>query len=130
MAEGKVRVQKFLTEMLDRTEKTQLQIAREIGYERANIITMFKQGLTKVPINKIAPLARSVGADPEYMLRLALHEYIPDVWASIEDILVIPTKEEAEIIKFIRAVTGEPVPRMRNAGQKAKLREFSLSLGQ
>lgn len=128
MAKDTIRVHEFIGELIDRCGKTQLQIAREIGYERPNIIAMFRMGRTKVPIPKVPLLARSIHADPQYLMRLALEEYMPDAWAAICETFVIPTDEEAEIIQFLRAVAGEPIPRMSTPEQKRKLREFGLSL--
>lgn len=58
-------VAQYLTYHINNSDKTQRQIALEIGYTKANIITMFKQGLTKLPLEKIGPLAKGLEIAPD-----------------------------------------------------------------
>src|SRR5271168_2244911 len=55
--------------------KTQREIAQEVGYETPNIISMFKRGESKLPLNKIPLLSKALGVDPAHMFRLALEQY-------------------------------------------------------
>lgn len=48
-------VAREITRMVNSSEKTQHEIAHELGLERSNIITMFKQGRTKLPLNSKRP---------------------------------------------------------------------------
>lgn len=57
--------------------KKQWEIARDVGYEKPNIITMFKQGVSRVPVEKVAPFAISLGADLAELLLLWLGELAP-----------------------------------------------------
>lgn len=101
-------VAKFLTRAIARSGKSQREIAREIGYDKPNIITMFKQGLTKVPLTKVGPLARALGLDPVDLLRLTMAEYAPDTWAAIEDVMgeTLLTSDERVLIHAYRAARG------------------------
>ena len=54
-------VAEFIAAQIAMSDKTQREIALALGYDKPNIITMFKQGLTKIPLNKVAPLARVGG---------------------------------------------------------------------
>ena len=69
----------YLARLIELSPKTQREIATDIGYPKANIITMFKQGTTKVPLEKIPALARALGIDRIEMLRRAMREYAPEI---------------------------------------------------
>lgn len=99
---------KYLAHQIELSDKTQLEIAHEIGYEKPNIITMFKQGTTKVPINKVPMLAKALGLDPAHLLRLALREYAPEILDTIEEALGrAVTHNEFEIIEAVRNATDD-----------------------
>lgn len=112
-ANNTITVRTFLTNQIDMLvgsgEKTQKQIAAEIGYTKPNIITMFKQGLTNLPINKVDAMARAIHADPVFLLRLVLSEYMPDSYETITRILgdtAVYSENEKSIIADIRKVTN------------------------
>jgi AraC-like DNA-binding protein len=102
-------VAEFIADKLAATDKTQRQIAEECGFEHPNVITMFKQGLTKLPINRIGPLAKALDADPVHLLRLVMLEYMPDTWQTVEDIMqsTVLTANELALVRAFRDVTGD-----------------------
>ncbi len=104
-----ITIADFIADRLAESDKTQREIAAECGFETPNIITMFKNGSTKVPLNRIGALAKALDADPAYMLRLAMREYMPDTWDAIEDILqsTVLTTNELKLVRAYREVTGE-----------------------
>lgn len=109
-AKNNITVASYLTDQIDlivgRGEKTQKQIAAELGYTKPNIITMFKQGLTNLPINKVELMAKAIHADPVYLLRLALEEYMPEAYETITKILgetSMYSQVEKDLIKEMRA---------------------------
>ncbi|MCE8526988.1 helix-turn-helix transcriptional regulator [Ruegeria pomeroyi] len=63
--------------------KTQREIANEAGYSNSNIISMMKNGITKIPVEKIPALAAATGVEPAPFIRLALQEYMPETWKVI-----------------------------------------------
>lgn len=80
-------VAEFLADRLAAIDKTQRQVSEECGFDNPNIITMFKTGQTKLPVNRIAALAKALEVNPVHLLRLVMLEYIPDLWESIENIM-------------------------------------------
>jgi transcriptional regulator with XRE-family HTH domain len=112
------RVAEFLAQQITLSGKSQRDIASEVGYENANVITMMKQGLTKIPITKVGAFARALDVDPAYFLRLVLSEYMPETWAAIEDALdgTILTRNERLFIHEYRRRTGntDPIPPVRS----------------
>ena len=97
----------FLDTAIRRSGKTQLQIARECGFPTPNIITMLKQGHTKLPLAKVGAVAKALDVDPAYLLRLALREYLPDTYSAIEDVLSpsMLTENEKDIVNALRRAT-------------------------
>lgn len=109
MAKGKrLLVKDYIEQQLALCNKSQKQVANEIGYDKPNVITMIKQGLTKLPINKVGLLARALNVDPSYLLRLVMSEYHPDSWDTIDEILGtnVVSRQELDLLKFIRKSTG------------------------
>ncbi len=100
----KQSVAEYLTEKIAQSSKTQLEISREAGFGRPNIITMFKKGKTRVPLNRVGSLARALDTNPRDLLRLVLAEYMPETWQSVEEALgqFLLNPEEEEVIKTYR----------------------------
>lgn len=100
-------VAQFLTQALASSGKTQREIAQELGYENANIITMFKQGLTKVPLAKAGSLAKALDVDPVFFFKLLLREYAPETLSAIEEFFETSflTKSEQNLLGSYRHAT-------------------------
>ncbi len=71
---------RFLTSAIRVSGLSQTEIAKRIGYSWPNVISMMKQGQTKVPIDRIPALAQTCGVDERVFLETALAEYQPEVW--------------------------------------------------
>jgi hypothetical protein len=97
-------VAKFLTQRIALCGKSQKTIAKECGYPNSNIVTMFKQGTTKLPLDKVQTMARALDADPRYLLRLVMMEYQPQAWAVIVQMMgagVSVTEDEARLLELV-----------------------------
>jgi transcriptional regulator with XRE-family HTH domain len=57
-----------------RGKKTQGEVAAEAGFATPNMLTMLKQGATKVPLDRVPALAKALDCDPAWLLRLALEQ--------------------------------------------------------
>lgn len=101
-------VAEYLTDAIAHSGKTQKQIAQEMGYDNPNIITMFKQGQTPVPLKKVGPFATALGIDPVCFLRLVMLEYMPETYEAIEQVLAVPllTQREKKLIESFRKTTN------------------------
>lgn len=99
----------FIADRLASTDKTQSEIAEECGFQMQNTVTMFKSGRTKLPLNRIGPLARAINADPAHLLRLVMTEYFRDDWFHIENILhsTVLTANELQLVRAFRDATGD-----------------------
>ena len=68
------RLAKFLeTRILElKFKKSQAEIAEEAGFVNPNMVTMIKQGATKLPLDRVPALAKALECAPSLLLRLAL----------------------------------------------------------
>ena len=80
------KVAEFLDNAINKSTKSQLQIAKESGFPKPNMITMIKQGRTKMPITKVILLANSLDIEPKVLLKICFEEYQPGNWQVIEEI--------------------------------------------
>lgn len=122
MSTSPLSVARYLEHQLAICGKPQKEIAESCGYANANIITMFKNGKTKIPLVTVGPLASALGVDAGYLLRLVIQEYMPDVWTAIESILGrnnLITQSELDLIHVIREASGgRPIDSSNAANRK------------
>jgi transcriptional regulator with XRE-family HTH domain len=95
-------------------KKTQAEIAEEAGFVNPNMVTMIKQGSTKLPIDRVPALAKALESDPALLLRLALEQSEGSTAAAaIYEIIGQPfTKNEMSWISEIREASGDTDPRL------------------
>jgi hypothetical protein len=116
------RIAQYLTRQIDALQgvKSQREIAFEIGYDKPNLISMFKRGESKVPLDKIPALARSIKVDPAHLFRLALEQYWPGTEASVNEIFgTVVTRNETDILRVIRDATKNEDPCLTPELEKA-----------
>ena len=128
MANQKITVAGYITQQLSISPKSQTEITAELGLEKPNIITMFKQGKTKLPINRVPAFANALNIDPIYLLSLTMNEYMPDTWLVIQKLLknALITDYEASILNVIREATHGMNLRPETAIEKEKLKNLVL----
>ena len=121
-------VAQYLTYHINNSDKTQRQIALEIGYTKANIITMFKQGLTKLPLEKIGPLAKALEIAPDELFYKVMNEYMPETFEALSPILCgqLVSKEELELLDNFRTFKRLEAVRLAN-NKRAKPIDFPFS---
>ncbi len=92
--------------------KTQRQIAIEIGYDKPNMISMFKRGEARVPLDKIPLLAKALHVDPTHLFRLALEQYWPNMGDMIAKMFgrIATENEEAILLSRWRTATNNMDP--------------------
>lgn len=102
--------------------KTQREIADQAGFAKANIITMIKNGDTKVPLEKIGKLAKALEVDPIFFYKMCLQEYLPGMWDELEKIFGQPalSQNEVEILEVIRSANVVN-PRIRTDTERRRL---------
>lgn len=98
-------VAEYLDWQINLCGKSQKQIAEEAGFPKPNIITMFKKGDTKLPLEKVGKIAKAIEVDPIHLFKLCMAEYQPDTWKEIQRMFDQPvlTQNELEILEVIRS---------------------------
>ena len=62
-------------------KKSQLQIASEAGFPNPNMVTMIKNGTSKLALDRVPSMARALECDPAYLMRLSLEQAVGDTAA-------------------------------------------------
>lgn len=114
---------RFITAKIKEQElqnKTRTEIAREIGFDRPQYLSMLSAGSSRVPIKRLPGFARALGVDLWHLFRLKMQEEWgedSEIYQALEKNKV--TKNEMEILEFIRETSNQADPplndRMRNA---------------
>jgi len=119
MPATKITVAEFITKKINESGRAQKAIAEELGYEHPNVISMIKSGNTKLPLDKVGKMAAALHVEPIQLLRLALDEYHPGLYATIETCLANPllSKGELQLIQSIRRVLNDVDPELFIVGE-------------
>lgn len=110
---AKSRLTKLISERIAALSgvKDQQTIAWEAGYDRPNNLSMIKAGATRLPLDKVPALAKSLGIDPVFLFRLAVEQHWPALEDSLDKVFgVAHTENAAEILAYINEVSGQPDP--------------------
>jgi transcriptional regulator with XRE-family HTH domain len=125
-----ITVARLFSNAVNNSRLTQREIAQEAGYKRPNLITMFKTGETKIPIDKTPILAKILGLDPKYFLRVALREYHPEVLRAIEGTWPagLLSDNECELILALRQMTNDGDPELETPEHRQALADLASAL--
>lgn len=101
--------------------KSQAEIAALAGYTNPNMITMIKQGSSKVALDRVPALAHALEADPAYVMRLALEQAIGRTAAeAVVEVFGEPvTANEVGWLQAIREASINTDPRLTSRTQAA-----------
>jgi len=90
----------YLEQAIKISGRTQKEIAEAAGFNKPNILTMMKQGVTKIPIAKIPGLAEACGVNVANFVRIVMIEYHPQIWDVIQKhVGEVITDDEPEILQ-------------------------------
>lgn len=89
------------------------------------MLTMVKNGHTRLPLDFVEPLAAALQVDPVHLMRLWLNDYHPATLKLIEGVLgMLSTNNEREIIACIRQAANNTDPVLTKERQKALTKLF------
>jgi len=118
----------YLEERIKTSGVSQTEIAELLGYDHPNVVSMFKTGRTKVPLEKIPALAEILGCSELYFMKLALEEYEPQLWMVIERVFGhLVSENEMDIIDTIRTASAGTDPEMTEEQEQAIIKLFLLT---
>lgn len=106
-------VAQFIAAKIKESGKSQIEIAQACGWPKPNFVTMLKKGDSKLPLDKIGPMAKVLEVQPVYLYWLVMQEYYPETLDAIEHAIrgVMLTDHEKEIIEVYRDLThGRDAP--------------------
>ena len=127
--ENSSEVAALVAEQIRIIGKKQMEIAEEAGFDNPNVITMIKQGRTKLPLAKVGSIAKALELDPIFLLKLCIKEYQPDTWEAISTFMdEMVTADELKVVLEMRNAIGAPYLSALNEEQKQKLQDFILSM--
>ena len=127
--ENKSTVARFIATRIEETGQMQKDIAAKVGFEHPNIITMIKQGKTKLPLDKVGTMARALETDPVELLRMCMEEYHPATWKAIEPYMETGiTAEEGRLLASLRSWAGGPYLAALSDESRGHFEQFMLSL--
>lgn len=110
----KTRIAKLISDRIEELKgvKTQKDIADIVGYKNQNMITMLKQGDSKVALDRVGDLAKALEVDPALMMRLAMEQfYAPSTVRELMTFMETPiTKNEMAFVEVIREASDHVNP--------------------
>jgi transcriptional regulator with XRE-family HTH domain len=87
---------------IDSSKYTQKELAEMIGYKNPNMITMIKQGHSRLAIEKIPAASKALNIDPVKLYKLVMMDANPEVYEATTEIFGEPvTNAERKILAFI-----------------------------
>ncbi len=107
--------------VLELRPKQQSQIAEEAGFKNVNMLSMIKSGTSKLPLDRVAALAKALDCDSKLLFRLALEQQGNETTAlAIAEIFgAIVTRNEAVWLNEIRDASGNSDPSMTTRSRAA-----------
>lgn len=103
------RIAEFLRKRVEElsSRKSQREIALEAGYDKPNIISMFKRGETKVPFDKVPALAKALEVDTIFLLQLQMQQPGGFDTQTVNEILKrLVTENQSFLIQAFAEVEG------------------------
>lgn len=123
------QVANFITSRIEVTNKLQKDIAAKCGFNKANIITMIKQGLTHLPLDKIDPMANVLETDPVQLFEMCMEEYHPSTWKALAPFMESAiSQDEHRMLIALRASIGGPFLSALSNESKLHFENFISSL--
>ncbi len=123
------QVARFIAARIEATGQLQKDIAVKCGFEKPNIITMIKQGTTRLPLDKIGPMAIALGVDPVQLFKMCMEEYHPATWKAIAPLIGSAiSPDELILLTALRRSSGGPLMSELSGESKLRFENFIASL--
>lgn len=114
------RFVKHIDRLITESELIQREIADRLGYEKANIITMFKQGTTRVPLDKVPQLADALDVDRVDLINVWLKDYEPEMLEVVQQNLgVVLSRSERTWVLNLRETFDGVLPAWDERSEEA-----------
>jgi len=108
---GRDKFAALVDDAISFSELTEQELAARLGYPNANVIKLFRKGITRVPLDKVVPIARLLQIDPGDLMREWYRAYYPAGLIDIEEqIAPLLTADEKSWIGGLRRHLGQIPP--------------------
>ena len=104
-----------------RPKKSQIEIATQAGFLNPNMVSMIKNGSSKLALDRVPSFAKALDCDAAYLMRLTLEQTVGGTAAAaLVEILGTPVSEnERGWLAEIREASENSDPRMTGRGRAA-----------
>lgn len=104
-----------------RPNKTQIEIANEVGFPNPNMVSMIRSGASKLALDRVPAMARALECDPKLLFSLALEQTMGSTTAAvIEEIFgTVVTRNEVVWLEEIRNASGHTDPTLTTRNRAA-----------
>jgi len=104
-----------------RPTKCQAEIASEAGFVNVNVLSMFKSGSSRLPLDRVPALAKALEVDPARLLQLALEQWVGSSAARAFDAIfqTVVTRNELVWIEAIREASDRIDPALTSRSRTA-----------
>ncbi|MBY3211504.1 hypothetical protein [Rhizobium laguerreae] len=125
-SERNSEVAKFMQAHLENSPYSMEEITLLLGFQSPDMVEGFLRGERKVPLDKVLPLADSLGCDKRQLFESVLRSWFDiEFLDAIKEIFAggSSSSTEQEWIRFLRELYGENIPELTPALRR-RLRLF------
>ena len=108
------RVVQMLFDEVERRGDTIDTVARECEIKSASVLVQCWNGNLIIPVSFVPGIARYLGVDPAWLLRIYLEDHLPDTMKMIKqcELSILLTERERELVFAYRRATANQDPPM------------------
>lgn len=108
------RVFQMLFDEVDRRGDTLEMVAKVCELRSTSVLAQCWSGVLIIPVSFVPGIARYLGVDPAWLLRIYLEDHLPDTMKMIEqcELAILLTERERELVFAYRRATADQDPPM------------------
>lgn len=115
------RMRDLFSEKVEREDANFALLDQQFKMGSANVLIRFWQGKITLPVQSVPEVARYLGVDPAWLLRIYLEDHLPATLATIDGACatMLLTQHERNLVLAYRqiAATQHPPQKLPEAGQ-------------
>lgn len=69
----------YFADSLASSGLTQYELGNQVGFKTTNVISLFRNGRSRIPFDRISAICLAINADESKLLDLCLREYEPEL---------------------------------------------------
>lgn len=102
---------KYIDQAIEESGVQEEHIATYLGFGRASTITSFRDGLVRVPIDKVRQLGSAIGVDEFDLITRWLQDYMPELIKALDESGRLQLRpHESRWVNILRRIYPEGVP--------------------